>query len=139
MSQENVELVKRNLDAFNRRDIDGYIATIADDFVLHSQFAGIEARAYEGHEDVPRYFNDLAEAWQLYRAEPLDLVEGRDRKVACQLVTRAKAERSGIEVTKRIGAVFTVRDGKVAGIDTYPTRSEALEAVGLSEQDAHVD
>ena len=133
MSQKNVEIVRRNLDAFNRRDIDGYIATIADDFVLHSQFAGVEARAYQGHEDVPHYFNDLAEAWHLYRAEPLDLVEGRDDRVACQLVTRAQAERSGIEVTKRIGAVFTVQDGKIVGIDAYPTRSEALEAVGLSD------
>jgi ketosteroid isomerase-like protein len=133
MSEENVELVRRNLDAFNRRDIPGYIATIADDFVLHSQFAGVEARTYQGPGDIPRYFQDLAEAWHRYRAEPLDLVEGKDGRVACQLVTRAVAERSGIEVTKRIGAVFSVRSGKIVGIDAYPNRANALEAAGLRE------
>jgi ketosteroid isomerase-like protein len=139
MSQENVEIVRRNLDAFNRRDIDDYIATIADDFLLHSQFAGVDADAYHGHADVARYFQDLAEAWHRYRAEPMELVEGEGGRVACQLVTRAQAERSGIEVTKRIGAVFNVRAGKIVGIEAYPTHSEALEAVGLSEQDAHTD
>jgi ketosteroid isomerase-like protein len=133
VSQENLDLVRRALDAFNRRDIDGYIATIADDFVLHSQFAAVEAGTYQGHEDIPRYFQDLAEAWHSYRAEPLDLVEGKDGRVACELVTRAEAERSGIAITKRIGAVFSVRGGKIVGVDTYPKLADALEAAGLRE------
>ena len=133
MPQENVELVRRCVDAFNKRDLDGYMATLADDLVIHSQFAGVEARTYHGHEDVPRYFQDLADAWHRYRAEPVDLVEGKDGRVACELVTRAEAERSGIEVTKRIGAVFSVRAGKIVAIDVYPNRADALEAAGLSE------
>jgi ketosteroid isomerase-like protein len=133
MSEENVELVRQICDSLNRRDIDGYVAAIADDFALHSQFAGVEGGGYHGREDVPRYFRDLAEAWHRYSAEPLDLVEGKGGRVACQLVTSAQAERSGIEVTKRIGAVFNVRGGKIVGIDTYPTRADALEAAGLRE------
>ncbi len=50
--------------------------------MLHSQFAGVEAGTYRGHEDVPRYFQDLAEAWHRYRAESLDLAEGKDGRVA---------------------------------------------------------
>jgi ketosteroid isomerase-like protein len=133
MSQENVKVVRRNLDAFNRRDVDGYIETIANDFVLHSQFAGVEGGAYQGHADIPRYFEDLAEAWHGYHAEPQGLVEAQNGRVACQLVTRAQAERSGVMVTKRIGAVFSVRAEKIIEIDAYPTRADALEAVGLSE------
>lgn len=37
------------------------------------------------------------------------------------------------------GAVYTIRDGKVASIRFYLDRSEALEAAGVSEQDAHSD
>ncbi len=48
-------------------------------------------------------------------------------------MTRAEAERSGIEVTKRIGVVFGVRGGEIVGIDTYPTRADALAAAGLRE------
>jgi hypothetical protein len=35
--------------------------------------------------------------------------------------------------------VLGVGDGKVVTLDMYATRDEALEAVGLSEQDAHAD
>ena len=31
------------------------------------------------------------------------------------------------------------RDGKIVEVREYRTREEALEAVGLSEQDAHAD
>jgi ketosteroid isomerase-like protein len=133
MSQENVELVRRNLDAFNRRDVDGYVETIANDFVLHSQFGGVEGRSYRGHGDIPRYFEDLAEAWHGYRAEPRDPVQGEDGKVACTLLVTAEAEQSGIKMEKRLGVVFTVRAGKIVGIDAYATRAEALEAAGLRE------
>ena len=131
MSLANVELVRRNLDAFNGRDIEGYVETIADDFVLHSQFGAVEGRTYHGHHDIPKYFEDLAEAWNHYRAEPQDLVQGKNDKVACVLLVDAEAERSGIKLTRRLGAVFSVRAGKVVGIDTYPTRADALKAVGL--------
>jgi ketosteroid isomerase-like protein len=32
-----------------------------------------------------------------------------------------------------MGGVWTIRDGKVCRVVWYPTRAEALEAVGLSE------
>jgi hypothetical protein len=35
--------------------------------------------------------------------------------------------------------VYTFRDGKVVVMESYLYRAEALEAAGLSEQDAHAD
>jgi ketosteroid isomerase-like protein len=86
-----------------------------------------------GTADIPRYFEDLAEAWHGYRAEPWDPVQGEDGKVACTLLVTAEAEQSGIKMEKRLGAVFTVRARKIVGIDAYPTRADALEAAGLRE------
>ena len=34
MSQENVEIVKRLMDAYNRRDVDAYVACTTADFEL---------------------------------------------------------------------------------------------------------
>jgi hypothetical protein len=39
----------------------------------------------------------------------------------------------------RIAWVWTFRDDKAVRWVVYEERSEALEAVGLSEQDAHAD
>ena len=35
--------------------------------------------------------------------------------------------------------IFTVRRGKIRGQEFFWDHAEALEAVGLSEQDAHAD
>jgi ketosteroid isomerase-like protein len=40
---------------------------------------------------------------------------------------------SGVEVDTRFYEVYTLREGKVARVDEYTVRAEALEAAGLSE------
>ena len=52
---------------------------------------------------------------------------------------RGRGKASGVFTTWRYGAVWTLRDGKVTSIISYTDPTEALEAVGLSEQDAHAD
>ena len=46
---------------------------------------------------------------------------------------------SGVEVAMEFWQVWLVRGDRAARCEEYLTRSEALEAVGLSEQDAHAD
>ena len=43
MSQENVELTYRAIDAFNRRDLDAYLALMDDDVEAVSRLGAIEA------------------------------------------------------------------------------------------------
>jgi ketosteroid isomerase-like protein len=47
--------------------------------------------------------------------------------------------RDGIELVARFTFVFTIRNGAIERITLYQEREEALEAVGLSAQDAHAD
>ncbi len=47
--------------------------------------------------------------------------------------------RDGIEITVRPSGVWTIRDGRIVHVCFYQEWQEALEAVGLSEQDAHAD
>jgi len=50
MSQENVEVVRRSIDAFNRRDLDAYLEDHAPDVVMDwSQSQGVHAGIYRGH------------------------------------------------------------------------------------------
>lgn len=51
----------------------------------------------------------------------------------------AKGRGSGVEVKRRDGMVWTLRDGQVIRTDYYNSEAQALEAAGLSEQDAHAD
>jgi hypothetical protein len=47
--------------------------------------------------------------------------------------------RDGIEVAVRGTVVWTIRNGAIERATLYQERQDALEAVGLSEQDAHAD
>ncbi len=45
----------------------------------------------------------------------------------------ARPRGSRAEITTKTGAVWTLRDGKVLTIKTFPQREQALKAAGLSE------
>jgi hypothetical protein len=47
--------------------------------------------------------------------------------------------RGGIEVASSAAFVWTIRNGAIERVTMYQERQDALEAVGLSEQDAHAD
>ena len=57
----------------------------------------------------------------------------KERVLAFMHIT-AEGEGSGVPVENRTAHEFTVRDGAVVRWKVYADRSEALEAVGLSEQ-----
>ena len=44
-----------------------------------------------------------------------------------------RAKISGVETDQTLGAVFTIRDGKIGRCREYATTHEALEPAGLSE------
>jgi ketosteroid isomerase-like protein len=46
---------------------------------------------------------------------------------------QGRGRQSGAEVETRFYPVYTLREGKVARVDEYTERAEALEAAGLSE------
>lgn len=133
MSEENVDVVRRNIEAYNARDIDAYVDTVAESLVFHSTFGGIEGRTYRGHAGARQYFRDLADAWRDYSLLADDYVGAGDDVVVGLFRVVADAHRSGIHLERRLGVIYTVRDGKIVGIDSYTTREEALRAAGLSE------
>src|SRR5439155_892043 len=52
---------------------------------------------------------------------------------------RVKGKGSGVQVDAPLAYLLTLRDGKVTEWGLFGDRRKALEAVGLSEQDAHAD
>ena len=140
MSQENVEVVERAVAAVNDRDIDGYLACCTEDIQLQTPVSPIEG-VYEGSDGVRRYFADLFDAGPDFRItiERLESI-GADRVVGF-LRLNMSGRASGISLGGDIPAtnVWDLADGKIKRVRIFLDRREALEAVGLSEQDAHAD
>jgi ketosteroid isomerase-like protein len=70
--------------------------------------------------------------WVTYRIELEEAIDLGERVL---LLNHDCGRREGStgEVRGRLGAVWTIRDGKIARLDAYTTRAEALAAVGLAE------
>jgi ketosteroid isomerase-like protein len=62
MSQENIELVYRALDAFNRRDLDAALALMRGEVEFGSRLAAIEG-GLNGHEGIRRWWQTILESW----------------------------------------------------------------------------
>lgn len=126
MSQENVEIVRRGLEAYQRGDLDAAAAIYADDVV----FKPAEEAPIGGREAVLSYIRRWEEPWDDYELRTEEFIDAGE----CVLVTihvKGRGTTSGIEVDARSHQVYSLRDGKLIRMDEYLVREEALAAAGL--------
>jgi hypothetical protein len=137
MSRENVELTYQAIDAFNRRDLDAVLTLIDADVEFGSLLAGIEGR-YRGDDGIRRWWENVVAVFPDFSVE---LVEVRDIGEFVVAAVRFCAHGAGSDapVEQMQWHVARWRDKKTFWWKVYDTRAEALEAAGLSEQDAHAD
>jgi ketosteroid isomerase-like protein len=131
-SQQNVEVVRRWTDAYNRRDFEALIELIDPEFDFKSRFVDLES-GFQGYERFPdAYFRTLDEAYERFEVIPSEFLDA-----GAAVLTVATAEwrgkASGAEGKLPIFVASWLRTGKIFRTETFTDRSEALAAVGLSE------
>jgi ketosteroid isomerase-like protein len=137
MSHENVEVVRTFFEAWNARDMDAIRELYDSDAVVRPPEGWPEPGPFVGREMVMRQFQQMRDAWDTDAGEPLsDFIDASDR-VVVRTVWRGAGR--GPESTMEFTIVFTLRKGRIVFPETFWDHAEALEAVGLSEQDAHAD
>jgi ketosteroid isomerase-like protein len=133
MSRENVEIMRRGVEAYNRRDLDEILANWASDAVLDwSNSRGVEAGFYRGHGEIRAFWQRFRATWDEVRFEIDDPVEVEDGLLIVENVAYMRG-RDGIEVQARSAWLITMRDGETTSLTLYQTKQEALEDGGLPE------
>jgi ketosteroid isomerase-like protein len=93
---------------------------------------------YRGIDGVRQFWREWLAAWETVQFD-YELIEVGDRVVAL-IDQRMRGRSTGIEVPMgKYAHVYTFRNGLIIHWKLYPSQAEALEAVGLTEQDAHAD
>lgn len=136
MSQENVENVRQFFEHFTSTgepEWKGFHPEIE----VHDHDI-LDAGTYRGHEGFLRWIEDWGEPWEEWRMDQERWIDADDQVVLVFRMT-AKGRGSGVEVTRRDGMVWTLRGGQVTRIDYFNNEPQALQAAGLSEQDAHAE
>ena len=137
MSQENVEIVRAVIDAFNQGDLEAAFKHMDSDFEFDASRAIGPVGGVFKLDQMRAALDEFFGLWEAVRFE-LDKFVEVGEQVAISL-TNYHRGRDGIEVTVRPCCVWTIRDGRIVHGCFYQEWQEALEAVGLSEQDAHAD
>ena len=134
MSQENVEMFKRAIEAYNRRDIDAFLEALDTEIELHGALQALlesEATVYRGHEGVRQWVRDIDEALADIRLELPEVHDLGDRIVAVGRLS-ARGTASGAETESPFGCVVEWKNGKATRVVSFLDRKAALEAAGLS-------
>jgi ketosteroid isomerase-like protein len=130
---EGAEIVKRWLQAFNRRDGDTMIALQHPEIEFVPITAAMEGRVYRSPDETRDFLRSLELDWEVFETEPQEFYEMGDRALALG-TWRARGRASGLELGSQPGGwLATIRDGLVYRFRTYTERAEALDALGVSE------
>jgi ketosteroid isomerase-like protein len=132
MSEENVKTVELAYAALNSGDIATAIGLCHPDVVLDNTNAVFDGSVYHGHEGLVEFFSLGQEMWERQTYEPEEFIPvGDDRVIVPQRIV--SVGRDGVETIARSTSVYTLNEGKATNIETFQTKADALEAVGLSE------
>jgi limonene-1,2-epoxide hydrolase len=138
MSNENIEIVRRTMEALNR----GGPAAVTDGEFLSAEIVFDGSRAevpgvgvIRGIDEVRAFFEQdwfaafPFEEWEIQIEEPI--AEGE--RVFFASRQQGRGASSGVAAVLELGNVFTVRDGKIVRMEIYKRTEDAREAAGLTE------
>ncbi len=129
MSRENVEIVLRSIEGFEK-DEEAMLSTLDPAAEWYPIEDGNIRRV--GHEAAIAVRRRWHESWDGHQVDLEEIKDGGD-SVVVGLHLTGTGKGSGVEADLRVYQHFRLRDGKIVYLYEYLDRDEALEAAGLSE------
>ena len=137
MSQENIEVIRKMLDAVTRGDREGFVACLTPDVEWDDRegWPGVR-RMYHGRADVRKWWDAfMSVGGQIVNAQIDEIAAAGDNRVLLGVLGtfRGRPDGEQTEFSARAWYVFWLRDLKVARAQLFWIRGQALEAAGLLE------
>jgi len=133
MSETNVELLRKGIDAWNGREVDLWLNYAAPEIEwMPAGPAAVERAVYRGYDEVR---SGIEAAWQTWDVFEFHEGEARDLGESALWLgrVRMRGSISGVELDQEFAIHGVVRDGKFIRIHAFPSWREGLKAVGLAE------
>jgi ketosteroid isomerase-like protein len=131
MSQENVEIVRRILDAYLAGDFQTALGRI-DPEVEFDLSMRPDGKVYRGHDGIAEGLRTWTGAWEDYSLEITELIDAGEHVIAVDRQS-GRGKGSGMLLEHSFSNVYTLRDGKVIRVAVFANREDALRAAGVSE------
>jgi ketosteroid isomerase-like protein len=132
VGESHEEIVRRLIEAIDRRDVPAINALIHPDARIRSRMGSVEGRDYVAGE-AEKYLADMDEAWaEVHWSFERVIPTGADTVVAA-VHFRGRSRVSGIEVNQMMGNVVSLRDGLVHRLEAHGSLHDGLLAAGVEE------
>jgi ketosteroid isomerase-like protein len=134
MSEENLEIFRRHVAAFNDGDLDAMADLVTEDFEFIPYLAAVveKTATYRGRDWLRQYREDAGAAWDDIQVRIDEIRDLGDRAVAFGEI-RGRGRGSGLDIRVPLAWVADFHQGKVSRLQSYENAIEALEAAGLSD------
>jgi len=132
MSEENVELVRRAIEALDSRDLTTWLAVHDEDF----EIVPIRDWPEPGVRGAKAGWDFYLGTFDLFEHFPVADVKVTDAgadKVLVQYEYDLRGRESGAEVEFEYWLVATARQGRILRAQWFANQDEALEAAGLAD------
>jgi ketosteroid isomerase-like protein len=133
MSHQNVESMRRSVDAFERGDKAAWLAEFDPAVEMVPAREWPENAPIRGAEALWDFYLEVTAAWEEGSFEFREIIDaGADKLVAnSRREARGKASGAGLEFSYWL--VTTFCNGKALRVEWFADRDEAVEAAGLRE------
>jgi ketosteroid isomerase-like protein len=130
MSQENVEVARRALEALNGGDLDAWMAQTDPEVEWYVLPDDPNPGPYRGYEEVLRMVAQWQAALIDFRGEAQEYIDAGEYVI---VPTRMRGRPRGSEAEVVLDEVYVSRihDGRLVEVREYRTMEQALKAVGL--------
>ncbi len=132
MSEENVEVVRRAIDAWNEDGPESVRRFWAEDGEWHDPPNLPDSRVVRGRDAVAAFLTDQAGAVGQAKFTIVD-VRATGETVVLRMEWTLHGSESGIDFPGEAAQVIEVADGRIQRVSMFISWDEALEAAGLSE------
>ncbi len=132
VSQENVEIVRAAYEFALSNGAPDF-GFMDPEIEWHTRADLPDSASYHGHDGVRKLASEWFGSFDDLRFDPDELIDGGDDVVIAVLTLRGRIRDSGEEVNMPETHVWRLLDGRAVECREYPTKAEALKAVGLAQ------
>ena len=132
MSQQNVEIVRRGIEVFNRDGPEAATAFLDPEIEWHDFPELPDAGMHHGHQGFLTAMEQFLGDFEDFRLL-IDEIFAHGNQVIAYYRNFGRGRGSGATFERRQAGVFTLRDGSIVRVEFFGTQAEALKAVGLEK------
>jgi ketosteroid isomerase-like protein len=134
MSLQNVEIVRRHLEAWRSETPERALAFMREDVEFDASTRP-DGKVWHGRDGVSEALREWLEIWGEFHLELEELVDAGEDRVVSLWNERGRAKQSGALMSETGATVFTLADGLIAAVLVSVDREGVLAGLGLAGKD----